>query len=159
MRTIVRTIPKELIVERTKFFFFLFLLFFALQSKAQISVSINVNARTNRVYEPAPAPRHVHSNYCHHEEVVDYYYYPEIEAYFDIRSSVFIYYASNGWVRSRYLPRHCDDYDINRGYRVGLDYHGHRPYNYFQEHKAKYKCKGYKKVHKHKKHKKYRDDD
>ena len=153
MRTISRTIPRESIVERTKFFFFIFLLFFALQSKAQISVSINVNSGSTRVYEPAP--RHVHSNYCHHEEVVEYYYYPEIEAYFDIQSSVYIYYDSNGWVRSRYLPRHCDDYNVNRGYRVVLDYHGQRPYNHFQEHKAKYKCKGYKKEYKHKKHKKH----
>lgn len=157
MKTIIRTIPRESLIERTKFFIFLFLLFFALQTKAQIAVSISINSGTNRVYEPAP--RHVHTNYCHHEEVVDYYYYPEIEVYFDVQSSLFIYYASNGWVRSSYLPRDCDDYDIDRGYRVVLDYHGQRPYNHFHEHKEKYKRKEYKKGYKHKKHKKNHCED
>ena len=157
MKTIVTTIPDNTIMKRTSFFFFLFLLFFALQSKAQIAVSININSAPSRVYEPLR--RHVHTNYCHHEDLVDYYYYPEIEVYFDVHAGLYLYYASNGWVRSRYLPSYCDDYNINRGYRVQLDYHGQRPYTHYHEHKVKYKCKGYKKEYKHKKHKKNRYDD
>jgi hypothetical protein len=42
------------------------------------------------------------------------------------------------------LPRQYRNYDLNRGYKVVLnDYHGSRPYAFFENHKVKY-YKGYK---------------
>lgn len=161
MKTIQIKNPSEIVIERTKILFIVIALFFALQSNAQLSVSININANTNRVYETEQRHVHVHDSRCGHREVVEYYYYPEIEVYFDINTSAYLYYTSNGWVRSRYLPRHCSHYDFQRGYRVGLDYHGQRPYTHYHNHKKMYKAKKkhyyadnhYKGKHKgHKKH-------
>lgn len=125
-----------------KIFAATFVILFSLQSNAQkVAISINVNSHPE-----------VHNHY----EEVEYYYYPEIEAYYDTHSSVYIYYESNNWVRSRYLPRYCRDYDVNRGYRVAIDYHGHRPYTHFKTHRVKYHKPSYKKVYKHKHYKKHK---
>lgn len=102
-----------------------FLLLFTLQSNAQVSVSLNIGS---------PRP----TWYNHHESECDYYYLPEIEAYYDVRSSVYIYLGPRGWIRSVYLPEYCHNYDVNHGYRVAIDYRGHSPYAYFNNHRERY---------------------
>lgn len=111
-----------------------FVFVFSLQTQAQnISVGININTAPRQTvrYVETVAP--------------SYYYYPEIETYFDINSSVYIYFSNNNWVRSRALPVYYRDYDVRRGQRVAIDYRGSKPYTHFHEHKVKYKCKPYKK--------------
>ena len=99
-------------------------------SNAQISVNLNIGTA------PAWGP----SGYSN----VDYYYLPDVEAYYDIRDSQFIYYGNGAWVRSRYLPRQYRNYDLYSGYKVVLNnYHGHRPYTNFQNHRRTYKV-GYR---------------
>ena len=98
----------------------------------QAQVSINVNIGNPPAWGPA--------GYAE----MEYYYLPDIEAYYDVRASQFIYFGGGRWVRSRHLPYHYRNYDLNRGYKVVLnDYHGARPYNHFKSHKVKY-YKGYK---------------
>lgn len=105
-----------------------FILFFTLQSNAQVSVNVNIGSR------PAPRPE-----WCgHYDDDVDYFYLPEIEAYYDVHSSVFIYMGPGGWIRTAYLPEYCRDYDLNRGHKVVLDYRGHAPYAYFNRHRQMY---------------------
>lgn len=107
---------------------------FSLQTQAQnISVGININTA------PRETVRYVEV------ESPSYYYYPEIETYFDINSSVYIHFSNNNWVRTKYLPARYRDYDVRRGQRVVIDYRGTKPYNHYHEHKVKYKCKPYKK--------------
>lgn len=155
MKTMIIKNEHKTIRRLTTILFFIFASLFALQSHAQVSVSVSINAPVHRVYESEY--RHVHSPSCGHYESVEYYYYPEIEAYFNIHSGVYIYYTSNGWVRSRHLPSYCNHYDVRRGYRVALDYHGNRPYTYFNDHKRMYKVKkNYYSKGKHKGHKKHR---
>jgi hypothetical protein len=75
---------------------------------------------------------------------VDYYYLPDIQAYYDIRASQFIYISGGTWIRSRNLPRQYRDYDLDRGYKVVLnDYHGSRPYANYRYDRKKY-YRGYK---------------
>jgi hypothetical protein len=105
-------------------------LFIAGSANAQVSVNINIGS------PPAWGP----SGYAETE----YYYLPDVQAYYDIRASQFIYFGSGNWVRSRYLPRQYRNYDLYNGYKVVLnDYHGRTPYTYFKNHKSKY-YKGYK---------------
>lgn len=99
---------------------------FSLQATAQLSVNVSIGSR------PQPAVRYVEV------EEPSYYYYPEIEAYYDVNSSVYIYYGNGGWTRSRYLPEYCNNYDFDRGYKVMIDYRGRSPYAYFENHKVKY---------------------
>jgi hypothetical protein len=106
------------------------ILFIAGSTRAQVSVNVNIGS------PPSWGP----SGYAETE----YYYLPDVQAYYDIRASQFIYFGSGNWLRSRYLPRQYRNYDLYNGYKVVLnDYHGRAPYTYYKKHKAKY-YKGYK---------------
>ena len=73
-----------------------------------------------------------------------YYYLPDLEAYYDIQSSNFIYYGNGRWIHKAHLPYQHRGYDLYHGYKVVLtDYHGNDPYSHFKEHKVKY-VKGYR---------------
>ena len=75
---------------------------------------------------------------------VRYYYLPDIEAYYDVESSVFIYFGDGVWLRRTYLPSRYSNYDLYYGYKVVMtDYHGNTPYIHFNQHKIKY-AKGYR---------------
>ncbi len=75
---------------------------------------------------------------------VRYYYLPDVEAYYDIPSSVFIYYNGYSWVRRSSLPTRYRNYDLYNGYKVPMsDYRGDRPYSNFRQHKMQY-ARGYR---------------
>ena len=104
---------------------------FLVTSSIQAQVSVNLNIGTAPSWGPA--------GYAN----ADYYYLPDVEAYYDVRATQFIYFGSGRWIRSRNLPGQYRNYNLNRGYKVVLnDYHGSRPYNNFNNHKRKY-YKGY----------------
>jgi hypothetical protein len=74
---------------------------------------------------------------------VHYYYLPDVEAYYDVQASMFIYYGGGAWIHRSYLPERYKGYDLYRGYKVVMtDYRGNTPYTHFKEHKMKY-AKGY----------------
>ncbi len=106
------------------------LLFFAYTGQAQISVNVNLGA------PPQWGPAGYND--------VQYYYLPDLEAYYDVPASKFIYYSGKTWVRSATLPGRYRTYDLYNGYKVVMtDYRGNSPYAHFKEHKVKY-AKGYK---------------
>jgi hypothetical protein len=75
---------------------------------------------------------------------VQYYYLPDVEAFYDVRSSMFIYYGNGAWIRKPSLPSRYRDYDLYGGYKVVMhDYHGKNPYVHYKEYKSKY-GKGYR---------------
>ncbi len=75
---------------------------------------------------------------------VRYYYLPDVEAYYDVHDSRFIYISGDRWVRSTYLPKQYRHYDLNRGYKVVMhDYRGNSPYTYYNVHRKSY-SKGYR---------------
>ncbi|NDP21585.1 MAG: hypothetical protein GZ091_10980 [Paludibacter sp.] len=103
-----------------------------LAGSAHGQLSVNVHIGTTPSWGP--------SGYDH----VRYYYLPDVEAYYDVHSSKFIYISGDRWVRSSYLPRQYKHYDLSRGYKVVMhDYHGSTPYNHFREHRKEY-FKGYR---------------
>lgn len=103
-----------------------------ISSLSQAQVNINVNVGTPPAWGPAGY------------ETVEYYYLPDVEAYYDVRSSEFIYNGNGKWIRASRLPRQYRTYDLYNGYKVVLtDYHGPSPYVHYKEHKVKY-FKGYK---------------
>jgi len=106
--------------------------FLFVSSLIQAQVSVNVNIGTPPLWGPVG-----YSN-------VQYYYLPDVEAYYDIRATQFIYFNGGKWQRSSYLPGSYRNYDLYNGYKVVLnDYRGSRPYANFNSHKVKYH-KGYK---------------
>lgn len=105
-------------------------LFIANATQAQVSVNVNIGTAPN--WGPV--------GYTN----VDYYYIPDVQSYYDIRQSQFIYFGNGKWIRSKYLPRQYRNYDLYSGYKVVLnDYHGRTPYVNYNVHKVKY-YKGYK---------------
>ena len=72
----------------------------------------------------------------------NYYYLPDIESYYDVRTTEFVYLNNGRWSRSRSLPGQYKNYNLYNGYKVVMN-DGARPYNNFKSHKAKY-FKGYK---------------
>ncbi len=100
-----------------------FLLAFSF-SKAQVSVNVNIGAPP--VWGPTVTTE-------------EYYYLPDINSYYDIPHSQFIYLNNGVWIRSGSLPRRYRSYNLNSGYVVVLnDYHGPRPYSHYKTHKMKY---------------------
>lgn len=105
-------------------------LFLAGSVHAQVSVNINLGS----------PPQWGPAGYTD----VRYYYLPDVEAYYDVQSSKFIYLNSGAWVHRTYLPSQYRNYDLYGGYKVVMsDYHGNTPYTHFKEHKGKY-AKGYR---------------
>lgn len=73
-----------------------------------------------------------------------YYYLPDVQAYYDVETSMFIYYHQNRWVRRTHLPTRYRNYDLYHGYKVVMtDYHGNEPYVRFKDYRVKYR-KGYR---------------
>ena len=111
-------------MKNLKFVLVAFVVLFSLESSAQVSINVNLGSRPD---------------WCNnYDDEVEYVYLPEIECYYDVQSSVYIYFGGNGWIRSRYLPEYCHNYNPNPNYIVVLDYHGNAPFNYFENHRTAY---------------------
>lgn len=105
------------------------LLFFAGSVQSQISVQLNIGT----------PPQWGPTGYTD----VRYYYLPDVEAYYDVPSSMFIYYNGVRWIHRTSLPVRYRNYDLYSGYKVVMsDYRGNTPYSHFREHKRQY-AKGY----------------
>jgi len=108
-----------------KFVVFVFVLFFASTTQAQVSVHLNIGA-------PPPWGPAGYSD-------VRYYYLPYVEAYYDVQTSMFIYFEGRSWVRRSYLPSRYKNYDLYDGYKVVMkDYHGEAPYYKHREYRTLY---------------------
>jgi len=106
------------------------LLIFAGSVQAQISVHLNLGT----------PPQWGPVGYSD----VQYYYLPDVEAYYDIPSSMFIYYNGVSWIHRSYLPSRYRNYDLYNGYKVPMsDYRGRTPYSNFRQHKMQY-ARGYR---------------
>jgi hypothetical protein len=98
----------------------------------QAQISVGVNLGKPPLWGPAGYSK------------VDYYYLPDVQSYYDVRATKFIYLNNGTWIRSGHLPSAYRNYNLYNGYKVVLtDYHGSKPYAHFKSHKAKY-YKGYK---------------
>jgi hypothetical protein len=94
---------------------------------AQAQVSVNVNLGVPPVWAPADRVE------------AQYYYLPEIDAYYDVPSSRFIYVNNGNWIRSSNLPYRYRNYNLQSGKVVYLtDYKGSKPYVYHKKHKTQY---------------------
>jgi hypothetical protein len=107
-------------------------LFLLLAGSVQGQVSINVHLGTPPQWGPAG-----------HSEA-RYYYLPDVESYYDVQTSRFIYFDGRTWVHRANLPARYRNYDLYNGYKVVMsDYRGNRPYSNFKSHKMKY-ARGYR---------------
>lgn len=106
------------------------LLSMAIPTQAQISVHLNLGA----------PPQWGPVGYSQ----ARYYYLPDVEAYYDVQSSMFIYLSGGAWVHRAYLPERYRDYDLYGGYKVVMNgYRGNRPYENFNDYRTRY-ARGYR---------------
>ena len=97
----------------------------SITAKAQISFQVNVGSPP--MWGPA--------GYSDER----YYYLPDVEAYYDVNTSMFIYIRNGVWIRRAYLPSRYRNYDLYGGYKVVMrGYRGESPYDNFNEHRMKY---------------------
>jgi hypothetical protein len=52
---------------------------------------------------------------------VDYYYLPDIDAYYNVPRRQYVYLREGHWTFSSCLPYQYRDYDLNRGYKVVIN--------------------------------------
>jgi hypothetical protein len=98
----------------------------------QGQISVNVHLGSPPQWGPADQP------------TARYYYLPDVEAYYDIQTSMFIYLNNGIWIRRAYLPPQYRNYDLYNGYKVVMtNYRGNTPYTNFREYRTKY-AKGYR---------------
>ena len=73
---------------------------------AQVHVSLGLNIGAQPEWGPV--------GYDH----VDYYYIPDVDAYYDVPAHQYVYYRNNVWVHGAYLPGRYRNYDVYHGYKV-----------------------------------------
>ena len=81
-----------------------------------------------------------HKSIENSEEIMSrYYFYPNLDAYYDIKFSVFIYKQNGEWIKKERIPPNYRGYSLFNNYKVTLDdYFGEKPFEYIAEHRKKF---------------------
>jgi hypothetical protein len=98
---------------------------FSTRSEAQIRVGLHLNIGDQ------PSWRSPGYDY------VEYYYLPDLQAYYYVPRHQFIYMSNGRWVFSSSLPGRYSGYDLHSGYKVVVN----RPnaYRYFEQDRMRYR--------------------
>ena len=95
---------------------------FTTTAVAQVNVSINIG--TQPVWGPVGY------------DYAEYYYLPDIEAYYNVPKRQFIYLQGKNWVFAGALPGAYANFDLYRGYKVVIN--EPRPYLHHEVYYKKY---------------------
>jgi hypothetical protein len=90
-------------------------------------VHVNINVEI-----PVWAPYHDNAHQ------VRYYYFPDIESYYDLRSREFVFLHNGVWVFSRSLPAAYAWFNLRNSFVVALDYRVYEPWRHFNYYVAHY---------------------
>jgi hypothetical protein len=102
----------------------MFLSAIAFDAKSQVGLSVNVNIGSQPAWGPVGY------------DYVEYYYLPDVEAYYYVPKRQFIYLAGDTWVHSYSLPPAYRNYDLYNGYKVVVN--EPRPFRHFKADRIKY---------------------
>jgi hypothetical protein len=107
---------------KTKKLVFLLMLFFTYTfANAQASNPIETNSTKSNSTE------------------IRYYYFPNIQAYFDLNEKVYLYKDKGEWIEAEELPKYYGGYSLYNKARVSItDYFGDEPYLLLETHKKLY---------------------
>jgi hypothetical protein len=77
---------------------------------------------------------------------IRYYYYPNLQAYFDTHTSTYIYTQNGEWIEGSEIPSGFRGYSMYNTKRVAIeDYEGDTPFEFFAEHKKQFPANHYSK--------------
>lgn len=107
-----------------KVIIFIVFLFTALVFRTEAQVRVNINIGSQPVWGP---PGY---------DYAQYYYLPDIDAYYSVPQRQFIYPEGNRWVYADALPPRYGNYDLYHSYKVVLN--EDRPYLRDNEYREKY---------------------
>ena len=104
-----------------RYFFVLVATLIVLSSlQAQVGINLNFNVGSQPVWGP--------TGYDH----VEYYYLPDIEAYYCVPQHRFFYNEGGHWISRSHLPYRYRDYDFYNSYKVVVNerqpYRNHKMY-------------------------------
>jgi hypothetical protein len=77
---------------------------------------------------------------------VRYYYYPDIETYYDLSSGNFVYLDRGQWIFSPMFPSIYSGFDLYNGFYVALNFNVYKPWLYHQNYLFHYPKYYYKNV-------------
>ncbi|MVN90420.1 hypothetical protein [Mucilaginibacter aquatilis] len=81
----------------------------AINNKAEAQISVNLNIGSQPDWGPVGY------------DYVDYYYMPDIDAYYSVPTHEYIYYSNNRWARSRSLPSRFSNFNPYNSYKVVIN--------------------------------------
>jgi len=91
---------------------------------AQVRVGVDINIGTQPVWGPV--------GYDH----VEYYYLPDIDAFYYVPNHQYIYQQRGRWIFSASLPYQYRNFDLYSGYKVVIN--EPRPYHNYETYRRKY---------------------
>ncbi len=101
---------------------------FTQQSKAQLRIGVNLRIGL---------PSWIGPDY----NDAEFYYFPDIECYYDVALHQFVYMVDGDWVYSSYLPDWYSDYDLYSAYKVPV--YRKYAYRFFDEDRVRYVRRNY----------------
>ena len=103
------------------------LLTVSINSTAQGSANIDLNLEAETILQNEMATD------------IRYYYYPNLQAYFDTETLTYIYSKNKEWVEAKEIPSGYMGYSVANGKKVAIvDYHGDTPFEFIDDHKKQY---------------------
>jgi len=81
-------------------------LMFARPAAAQVHIGVHLNIGSQPEWGPVGY------------DYVNYYYLPDVNAYYDVPAHCYVYEDGGVWVHRTYLPGRYRNYDVYRGYKV-----------------------------------------
>ena len=93
-------------------------------ASAQLRVGLNINIGNQPTWGPV--------GYDH----VDYYYLPDIDAYYNVPQHQYVYQERGRWLFSQSLPPRYSNYDLYSGYKVVVN--EPNPYRHAEMYRTKY---------------------
>jgi len=102
-------------------------LFFIVELAAP-AMAQNININVNLGNQPAWGP----TGY----DYAGYYYFPDINVYFDVNNSLFYYLTGSKWISNQYLPSNYRKYDLYNMYKVVIN--DNQPWQQNKTHKKSY---------------------
>ncbi|MDR2956299.1 MAG: hypothetical protein LBV43_14590 [Prevotella sp.] len=90
------------------------------------NINVNININVNK--QPAWGPEGY--------DYVGYYYFPDLDIYFDVDNSLFYYSSGGKWVSNKYLPDKYRKYDLYNLYKVVIN--DSQPWIQNKKHKKEY---------------------
>lgn len=91
---------------------------------AQIKFHVNLNIGSQPEWGPV--------GYDH----ADYYYMPDIDAYYSVPTHQYVYQQNNAWIHSNALPPRYANYDVYHGYKVVVNQEN--PWNHHAQIRNRY---------------------